>query len=1023
MTNFTRSFKNCSLVALLTASIPSLAIAGEKGSSVSPNKATYETVQSRQQESVTCKGTVVDERGETVPGATVLQKGTSNGTLTDIDGHFTLDVPQGSVISISYIGYKPKDVTIKDGSVLNIILEEDSQQLNEVIVVGYNTVKKGQLTGAINVVKGKELEYMSSPTLENRLQGKTAGVMISSGSGQPGTDNLMIRVRGTGSINGSNTPLYIMDGVMVEPAQFAALNSNDIADLQVLKDASATAIYGSRGANGVIVITTKNGSSGKTKVNYRNQFGFAKNRDYLQMMNNTENIQYQLQCVQSDPSSTMFPLMGALNREMNGELTDVDIARLANARSTNTDWIDLMTRVGFLMDHSLSVSGGNEKTKFYISGSFLDQAGTLKKANMTRYSGRFNLDHTMNKYISLGLKASVGYSDIDFSDPSGTGSRQSWANPWFTTLLAYPTDNPETWYNKDNPTLITKYYNNNQRKLKGIWAAYAKVNIFEWLSFKTNYGMDYMNNRSQTVLHRDHPLASGNKGSFAEGNSEIVRYTWTNTLNLNKYFENGNSVNAVVGMEMFQGKYYGSNFTGYDINPDMMDSPAGIGDKIGASKNPPSIGGGATMSNLLSYFTQVVYGIDDKYNFSGSLRYDTSSKFQGKNKSTVFWSLGAAWKINQEGFLKDAEWLNLLKYRVSYGTTGNQDGIGDFTTFDGYSNTAYDGTAGYFHSQLGNANLKWEKSGQFNTGFDVALLSNRLSATVDYYYIKTKDLLMSKQISQTSGFGSISTNAGSIVNQGLELTLNGDIIRSNDWVWSIGANFTLNKNKIVDLGTWSNEDGRFINGNTLYAIGKPLGTWYMREWAGVDPETGLVQFFDKDGNKTTNEVDGRYSDKLGSSETPYFGGFNTSVSWKGLSLNVDFTYAMNQTIMNSGRWYIDNHNFNGNKPKYMLDMWMKPGDVTDVPKFLTGTQPSPMASQFLENTSYIRLKNIRLNYQFPKRLIQRTKFVESLSFYVQGENLAVWTNYRGADPEVNGNTDNLSYPKPMSFTFGFDFNF
>lgn len=1011
---------------LMLTSVPGMALAETTGdaSFMNPGKVGNGTEQQQQtQNNINCTGVVLDEMGEPLIGATIAVKGTAGGTITDINGNFQLSVPNGATLLISSIGYISVEAKVQGNKALSVVMKEDTQELNEVVVVGYNSVKKGQLTGALKVVKGKELDYMSSPTLENRLQGKTPGVMVSTGSGQPGTDNLSIRVRGTGSINGSNTPLYIMDGVMVEPSQFASLNSNDIADLQILKDASATAIYGSRGANGVIVITTKGGASGKTQFNYRNQFGFSKNRDYLEMMSGPENIQYQLQCAQSDPGSSMFPLMGALRREQNGEATPGDLEKLAKARGVDTDWIDLMTRTGFLMEHSVSASGGTDKTRFYISGSYLQQAGTLKKADMERFSGRFNIDHTANKYISLGLKASVGQSNINFSDPSGDKNRTSWVNPWFTALLAYPYDTPEEWINKDNPTLITKYYDNSQSKLKGVWSTYVKVNILDWLSVKSNFGMDYMYDRTKSVLHRDHPNSQGDKGFFDQGSSEIWRYTWTNTASVNRDFDNGHSLNAVVGMEMFQGQYYGSGFRGYDINPDMMQTPGGIGDKIGASANPPSVRGGATMSNLLSYFTQVGYGIGNKYNFSGSLRYDTSSKFHGDNKSALFWSLGAAWTLNQEEFLQDVKWLDLLKYRISYGTTGNQDGIGDFTTFDGFGNVSYNGNAGYVHDQLGNASLKWEKSAQFNTGVDVAFFENRLSATLDYYYIKTKDLFMSKQISSTSGFGSINTNAGSIANTGFEIGVSGDIIRTKEFKWNVGFNFTWNKNEILDLGTWSNDEGKFQSGNHVYEIGKPLRTWSMKEWAGVDPETGLVQFYDKDGGKTTEESKARYSTNMGSSEVPYFGGFNTSFSWKGLTLAADFTYALDYTVMNASRWFIDNHNFNGNKPKYMLDMWMKPGDVTDVPRFLTGTQPSPMASQFLEDASHLRLKTLRVNYLLPKRIVEKAKIFDSISFYLQGENLAVWTKYRGADPEINGDSDNMSYPKPMNFTFGFDFNF
>lgn len=968
-------------------------------------------------------GKVTDLKGNPIPFANVIVKGTAVGATTNVSGLFSVEAPEGAELYISFIGYTPATIAVGSQSEYQITLKEDAQKLDEVVVIGYNVVKKRQATGSLKLVKSEELEYQSSPTLESRLQGKSAGVMISRGSGQPGSNNLNILIRGTGSINGSNTPLYIMDGVMVEPGQFASLNSNDIEDVQILKDASATAIYGSRGANGVVVISTKGGSEGKTKFNYRNQVGLSYMPNYIEMMNSAQNLQYQLQCVQSDPGREDYPLMQVLKREMDGTASQADLDRLAKARATDTDWIDEMTHTGMLMEHSLSATGGNDKTKFYLSGSYLDQDGVLKKSKIKRYSGRFNIDHNANRWISLGLKMTAGYSKMGFSDPKGAGSRNGWYNPWFTALLAYPYESPEGWFNKDNPTLITKYYDQEQNNLKAVWSTYLKAKITDWLSVKTNFGMDYMNNRTQDVLHRDHPLSKGNKGYFAQGYSEIARYTWTNTANVNKVFENGHVLSAVLGVEMFQGQYYGANFKGYDINPFMMDSPAGIGDKIGASKNPPSVGGGSTKSNLLSYFSQANYSINGRYNISASARYDESSKFQGSNKSAIFWSVGGSWNANAEDFLKNVEWLNLLKVRASYGTTGNQDGVSDFGTFDGYGNTSYNGKAGYIHIQQGNPSLKWETSVQTDFGFDVSAFSNRLSATVDVYYKKTKDLYMDKMISSTSGFGSITTNAGSMVNKGIEVALNGVILKANDFSWNVGANFTYNRNEILDLGVWANSENKFQNGDVLYQVGKPLGTWSMVQWAGVNPDNGLVLFYDKNGNKTENIADAPKVDKFGSSEVPIFGGFNTSVSYKGLTLSADFTYAFNYHVMNAMRWYIYNHHFNGNKVVKMLDMWMKPGDVTDVPRFGAGSQPSPWASQFLEDASYVRFKSLRVNYMLPQSWIKRTKFFENVSIYAQAENLYTWTNYSGADPEVNGAYDVMSYPKPVDVTFGLDINF
>ena len=669
-----------------------------------------ETMQQTQKVS----GTVVDKDNVPIIGATVVVEGTSTGVITDLDGRYTIDMPAGkNKLQFSYIGYSTLTVDVNSRAEVNVTLFEETVNMQEVIVVGYNTVKRGQLTGAVDMVKSEKISNQTSAALEDRLQGKVAGLMISTGSGQPGSSDVKVRIRGTGSINGSNTPLYILDGVMIEAAQFASLNNDDIADIQVLKDASATAIYGSRGSNGVIVITSKRGKEGRTSVNYNLKLGTSIMRDLKnRMMTGAENILYQTYCAEQNPDSNQFPLMHLLSlesKEKQGTISASELAelnagrgRLESARATDTDYLDLMTQNGFTMEHNVSVNGGNEKTKFYVSGSFLKQDGILKESGMSRYSGRFNLDHKLSRVIDFGLSTSIGYSDSKFADPDydESGNRQSWMNPWFTTYLAYPYENPDEWFNGDNPTLLTKYLHRKKGLLRLVGSAYVNVNITDWLRFKTNFGMDYYGRKTTTTLDREHPKAVSNHGYMSQATSDMRRYTWTNTLNMMKTFNDIHSLSGVVGFELYDGVYSGFNQTGYDLDPFMSDSPAGIGDKTGSSDNPPTIGGSKTHSNLMSFFTQWNYTLKDRYNFSASVRYDESSKFLGSNKGAAFWSAGVAWTISNEDFMSRFEKINQLKLRASYGTTGNQDGISDFGSFNGYTKTSYNGQSGYYHSIL-----------------------------------------------------------------------------------------------------------------------------------------------------------------------------------------------------------------------------------------------------------------------------------------------------------------------------------
>jgi len=733
------------------------------------------------------------------------------------------------------------------------------------------------------------------------------------------------------------------------------------------------------------------------------------------MMTAEENIQYQGYCVAQSPNSKSFPLMRLLGLEQKAAAGTITAAeqlelaagadRLATARATDTDWIDEMTQTGLTMDHSLTLSGGTDETKFFISGSFLDQEGSLVGSEMKRYSARINLDHKVNNMVDVGINASVGYSDSKFADPSTGEGRVGWTNPWFTALLAYPYESPDNWYNGDNPTLITKHFSRDADLLRLVGSAYLNIRFTDWLRFKTNFGIDYYGRKNMTSLDREHPKSASNKGYLSQSTSDTRRYTWTNTLNFNKTFNEVHSVSGVAGFELFDGVYSGFNQTGYDLDQFMTDTPAGIGDKNGTSSNPPTIGGSKTHSNLLSTFTQWNYTYDNRYNLSASLRYDESSKFVGSNKGAIFWSVGAAWDLGNEKFMEDFTKIDQLKIRASYGTTSNQDGISDFSSFDGYRKVSYNGKPGYANNELGNADLKWETSQQFDLGVDLRMFGNRLNATVDFYNKNTKDLLMWKKISQVSGFSQIQTNAGSVRNRGIEIGISGTPIRTKDFEWTIGANITYNKNEITDLGTWANEDNRFIDGDVLYEIGKPLGTWCMVEWAGVNPDSGEAWFYDQKGGKTENISDTPAVDKFKSSEVPRFGGFNTSLTYKGFELSANFTYAFDYYIMNSSRWYLDNHNFNGNKPAYMLTMWKQPGDVTNVPCFDAKNNPSPWASQFLEDASFLKLKTLRLAYTPSRKLLDRLKVIKSMTVFCQGENLATFTSYTGQDPEVSGSID------------------
>ncbi|MBQ0085704.1 MAG: SusC/RagA family TonB-linked outer membrane protein [Prevotella sp.] len=984
--------------------------------------------------SIDVSGTVVDEVGVPVIGAIVMVQNTSNAATTDNNGQYVLkNVPTDATLFASLIGYKELTVPVNGKAKIDLTLKEETLRLDEVLVVGYNTVKRTQVTGAIQAVQSEKLVNETSPTLEQRLQGKVAGLFIAGSSGQPGDESFNVTIRGNGSINSSNTPLYIMDGNMVPASQFATLNAEDIEDIQVLKDASATAIYGSRGANGVIVITTKRGKDGKATVSYNFKIGVEKERDSrIPMMNTEEWLEYERICMEQNPTSTLFPMIQWLRIEKainDGTASAADRAKweasgrdiLSTARATDTDWLDLMTQTGYTQEHTVSVNGGNSSTRFFVSGGYMDEKGILIGSTFKRYSARINVSHKLNKIFSLGMNSSIGYSRQH--SKADSGSRNSYQNAWFTTLLAYPYYDA-TWTSKDNPTWLLQYRDNNNNTLRLVGSAYVQAQITPAFTFKSNLGLNTNIINGFTTIHKDHPTQSATGGTMTQSYSNLFSYTWTNTLNYMKNFKNVHDVSGVIGFEMYNTQSYNFSQTGYDIDPLLMTTPAGIGDTTGTSNNKPNISGSKDMNRLLSYFTQWNYGYKNKYMGSASIRYDESSKFQGKNKGAVFWSVGFAWNLHNEDFLRSNENIDQLKFRTSYGTTGNQDGISSFVTFATWGKNSYDGKSGYTMSALGNPDLRWESSAQFSAGVDFAMYNGRFKTSLEYYRKDTQDLIMSKSISRTTGFSSISTNAGSIRNSGVELTVEGSPVKTKNFTWTIGGNIAYNHNQVTDLGTWANEDGYYRSGSTWYEEGLPLGTWARRKFAGIEPQTGQVMYYRADGSTTTNSGEAAYFHEWGSYNPPFYGGWNTSIRYKNLTLAANFNFAFGHYIYDANTGYHNNLKFNGNKPKYILEgLWRAPGDTGCIyPSTNASNQNSGLDYQ-LEKGDYMRLKLLKLSYSLNRHALEALKVFSGVDFFVQTENIWTITKFSGNDPEVRGSSNNLAYPKPYTVTGGVNVRF
>ena len=950
------------------------------------------------------RGRVTDARdGTPISGVSISVKGSNTGTSTNSEGRFVIRAASGATLVLSSIGFTDKEVAV-DGNDLNISLEYAQRNLQEVIVTGYGSRSRRQVAGSISKITGEEVKLQPVGSFDKLLQGKVPGLLSQSQSGQPGAA-ADVTIRGKGSINGSNAPLYVIDGVQVTSADFATLNPADIESYNVLKDASSTSIYGSRGANGVIVINTKRGSAGKTAINYDFQYGYSElPHNKLQLMNSKQKLDYE---VNYDRPDGLNPF-GWTQAEIDS-LSLID---------NNLDKI--IFRKGKTQQHQLSLSGGNEKTRFYISGSMFDQEGIVISTGLKRYTGRVNLETNFNDF-KVGLNATYGYSKF-------TGTRENdqyigsplnainWFNPYITL---YDQDGKyQDDYLQGQPNPVRELVENfgNADQLKGVGSAYIEWRIpwVKGLRARTLWGGDVT--EDETLAYLDRTTNSGGQSTGARGQlsrayARTFRYTGTTSLSYQKTFGD-HDVSASVFNEIIQSRSEGFGFTGFGLVGPFKNE-AGITPGTTTNGFIPTVNGTATKNGLLSWFFDGTYGFKKKYYLSGGVRRDGSSRFGADNKYATFYNIGGSWIISEEDVFKNnTKWMNEFKLRASYGTVGNQLGIGNFASRELLNATVYNGVGGLLLTQLPYPGLKWETKQMFNVGVDIGVLENRVRATAEYYNNKTVDLFLDRQLSRTSGYASITANLGKLQNQGVEVSLLADIVRSRDFNWSVNLNYTYNKNKILDqAGQDENVNGLFIN-----KVGERANSLYLVRYAGVDATNGDALYYKKDGT-TTNIYDPSDAVIVGTIDPPQFGGFGTDLNWKGLSLTALFTFTKGGVIYNNDR-------FNVEFPGYwfsrvatsLLREWQKPGDVTDIPSPFNDFHGE--TTRFLEKTDHLRLRNVMLSYSLPKSILQKAK-ISSLKIFAQGQNLKVWHNFQGWDPEITtGILGGAQYPQLKTITFG-----
>ncbi len=993
------------------------------------------------------KGRVVNEEGKPLAGASIQVKGSDKlGTVTDNDGYFSLNgISEKAVLVISFAGYATKEVAAK-GNLGTIQLTLSVNELSDIVVTGYTSYSKSKSAAASAVVSGEKINDVPGLTLDQILQGRVAGMNITSSSGQPGQSAAVV-IRGIGSINGSSAPLYVLDGIPIESNYFQTINPEDIASATVLKDASAKALYGSRGSNGVVVLTTKKGRTGKLSVQYNSQYGFSNlSRPNFIMMNTAQRLQFEEE-IGLNYGRNLGP--GWTYSSKNPNYTSGTDAFRQNAdhildslRGVNVDWRDFFFRRGKFQEQQLSLSGGNDIVRFYTSLNYYNQDGVAVRTGLKRYSLRNNLDVKSGKFTG-SFNLSIGYSNSSFTEGEGsTSAGTAMSAVYYALPYEYPyapdgtlvhPGNRSSYFildQREGSQALERLLNSSNKtdQLKSILGISLAYQVLPSLKVSTRAGIDYRNSTDMAYINPDSYYGSrsvsntlGGKGRFDEGTRRNFNIVSTSGLTFNKLFADKHDVEVSGFYEYVYNNYNSFSLTGFGIDGRLPETPAGVTN--GSSTYLPSISGGRTRSALASFMGIARYTFNDKYTVTGSYRYDGSTKVASVNKWHGFYSVSGSWAAKRENFLQNVSFINDLRFRVSYGTTASPLSS-DFGYLATYATTtaSYGGVTGIRPATPGNANYDWEYVNEFNTGFDIALFkTNRLRISADYYNKITSNMFFDQPLSATSGFSTLPLSSGKMRNRGVEVDVSGDVVKNKNVTWTVGFNFGYNKNTILALTDLATE---LPDGDTrIFKVGKAYGTYYAPDWAGVNPQTGDAQYYNLDGSITTTyNVTTQSTTNSGRLYPSLTGGISTAVSWKGFSLSGLFSFVSDVKRWNNEDFYNENQRYaTSNQTVRMLnDRWKKPGDVAILQRF---DVPRNFTSKDIQDASYLRLRNLTLAYTLPQSMLSHVSFVKGVKVLLQGQNLYTWTSWRGLDPENNSVYGRFQYPNTRTYTAGLNVNF
>lgn len=997
--------------ALFCTSLPALATSSTSGTNLAV-----------QQQDQKLKGQVIDATtGEPVIGVNVLVKGTTNGTITDIDGKYELNAPAGAILQISFIGYKTVEIAATT-SEQTIKLHEDTETLDEVVVVGYGVQKKESLTGAMSTLKENRLKDVTTPTVENMLNGKVSGVYVAPGSGQPGS-NGAVQIRGRATLSGSTSPLWVIDGVIVgeDPG---VLNPSDIENMTILKDAASTAIYGSQGANGVIIVTTKMGKSEKMKINASVKLGVSTmTNGKMEVMNGAELYDYY----------ASFP-----NQE------DIKFSRWnPELRNANFDWGELASQAGFTQDYNISLSGGNEKMSSYFSLGYYSEEGTVKGYKYDRYSFRYRSNYKPFSWLTIkpNISGSMKNTDDSQYDYTAKYTMFPWDSPYDEDGNLVP-DRYSGWVDSSDLNYLNSisYGNHTARKTYEFSGNFDfDIKITDWLTFTSVNNYRWTGYFQSTYTDPRTDSASGVQGRVEEEQTNnIQRYT-NQYLTFNKMFGK-HSVQALLAYEFMDtsAKVINAKGTGIVSGFEVLDATA----------TPEEVGGNLTEWAKQSVFAKANYTYDNRYLAEVSLRRDGASNFGDDKKYGNFFSISAGWNINREKWFK-SDWVDVLKLRASYGSVGNIP-YSKYPQYGLYSvSSNYNGIPAILISQVGNKDLTWEQTYTAGVGIDANFFNNRLRFVFDYYNKYTSNILYQVPVSGLTGITSRWQNVGEMRNSGIEITIGGDIIRTKDWLWSLDLNMGYNKNKLEKLygddpnmmiiGGGGNDTSIAGAAEKVLKVGYSTDRYYLREWAGVDPKNGAPLWYKNDGSGETTSNYSEAKQVMTEATSPkLFGGFNTSLTWKNIDLNASFGFSLGGKIYNYSRQEYDSDGAYTDRNQMKLidgwSRWEKEGDIATHPAASYGNKSNSnkASTRYLEDGDYLKLRSLSIGYN----LDLSKYYIQNMRIYFTAENVFTLTGFSGIDPEVPAYYDETTgtyksigtaganlYPSTRKFMFGINLTF